>query len=78
MKKCKNCGADCAESGNPAEIYFSIPFTKIEVRIWNWGKKFYDDYCQDCLIDLQNKPTHDAYKAGQEDGYMAAMNEHQF
>jgi hypothetical protein len=79
MKKCE-CGNDVMETGAPKTVLqFTIPFTKIEIIVWNWGVKDYSDHCMDCIIEMeQNKMrdhTDQAYTAGYEHGYEQANKE---
>jgi len=49
---CEYCENECAEDDSPIEkINFMIPLTKIEIRVWDWGKKHYHEMCNDCLIE---------------------------
>lgn len=79
IKKCQ-CGNDVCETGAPHTILqFTIPFTKIEILIWNWNAKDYSDYCMDCLLDMEQSKiidhTDEAFDSGFESGYEKAMKE---
>ena len=79
MKKCK-CGNDAIETGAPFTVLqFTIPFTKIEIIVWNWGIKDYSDYCMDCLRDMEQSKlkdhTDEAYNTGFDEGYERAIKD---
>lgn len=76
-KKC-DCGKDCMLSGLPKQWIFKIPFTQIEILIWDWSKQDYLDHCQNCLMEDQNDidETLDiVHGEGFREGYRDAMIE---
>jgi len=76
-KKC-DCGNNCMPSGSPKEWIIKIPFTQIEVRIWDWSKQNYLDHCQNCLMEDQDDidETLDIVRGeGYQEGYRDAMIE---
>lgn len=70
-----DCGNECAEIGPKVLAEFRIPFTQIEVRIWDWAKAEYDKECVECFTDRQaeyqgfDAALAHAYEQGQMDGY---------
>lgn len=80
VKKCKSCGCDAMETGAPYTVLqFTIPFTQIEIIIWNWKVKDYAEYCLDCTLDMERSEikdyTDEAYNAGFDDGYEKAIKD---
>lgn len=77
VPKCE-CGQDCHELG-PAEWFWSVPFTKLEIRIWDWGRPSYSEYCSDCAIDVQQCYERDslagAFNEIYNEGYAEGLKE---
>ena len=79
MKHCE-CGNKVMKSNAPKTIVqFTIPFTQIEIIVWNWNHSNYEDLCSECFMDNYNSRENDrqreAYNAGVEDGFERAIKE---
>ena len=76
---CEYCENECAEDNSPVErINFMIPFTKIEIRVWDWGKKHYHEMCNDCLIEnsqSERKGMEEAFDYEREESFAKGYNE---
>lgn len=67
--KTEGCENQTQLNDGPKELFnFMIPFTQIEIRVWNWKSKEYNEFCDECLIDFDQEPERDAYYSGFEDG----------
>jgi len=63
-----DCGNECYVTHEPNEILsMKVPFTKIEIHVWNWANDIYSDMCLECYSDEVNEPMRKAYDAGMED-----------
>jgi len=61
------CGEPLDTCDQPDEIFlWTIPFTRIELKIWRWCKV---SYCRWCAMDNARTDEEEAYNAGYEDGY---------
>ena len=73
--KCKNCNNDCMKIDDPEMFSIHIPFTKFEIKIWNWNNQKEEEYCVECYIDMSNSKQKEgmdyrlseAYNQGLED-----------
>jgi hypothetical protein len=75
---CPHCNEnECMEYPIPKETIINIPFTKIEIRIFNWYKPQFDELCSECAIDRDRHSSRDdqAYEAGFGDGYEKALTD---
>ena len=77
VKYCE-CGSEAMKSAGPKVIIqFTIPFTQIEIIVWNWSHNDYEDLCSECFMDdyhsRENDRSREAYNSGVEDGYERAM-----
>ena len=65
--ECKHCGNKTDISYSPKEIFsLAIPFTQIEVKIWNWKSKEYMDICEDCLFEMSENHHQEIFDAGKQ------------
>lgn len=54
-------------SGGPRELLgWMIPFTQIEIRIWDWRRQ--QEICVFCATEKAKRSEEDAYNAGFDDG----------
>lgn len=79
-KKCKteDCENECQENTDPKEVLiFRIPFTSLEVRVWDWSGKGYHEYCTECMEDYENHKNDDTYNAISQDAYQRGFEDAQ-
>jgi len=74
--KCKGEGCENERhlSDSPEVFIFGIPFTSIEIRIYNWNHKKEEEYCIDCLMESEPVKYSDAQlEAIFNDGYTKGL-----
>ena len=64
------------KTDDPEIFSIHIPFTKFEIKIWNWNNQKEEEYCLECYVDTENSRgkenmdymLSEAYNQGLEDG----------
>lgn len=72
--KCPDCGDPMEASGGPKELIgWTIPFTKIEIRVWDCANQEY--ICLFCATEKAHEQGRTAYECGAEAGYLEGFDD---
>ena len=77
MGKCKNddCQNETYLYDEPNVYTFKIPFTQIEIQIWDWSGKTKSELCEECFMDSYNNSDRKEREALIEYGYQAGYED---
>lgn len=73
---CPDCGNSMSDTERPNEWVISIPFTRVEIRIWRWVNEKFCTFCNTETDDNYDSMMEDAYNEGLNDGYEEAFDKY--
>lgn len=75
--KCEECGEEKTMASGPQEICcISVPFTTIEIRIWNWNDSI--KLCETCELSKNEDYERRIFEEGMDCGYDKAVNDRDY